>query len=95
MFLVIVLDSTKICMTEPLSLSVVSEAVSNQLNGTVESTSNVNGSPPPTSTVMEDVTGLTLTSDEESSPLQKQPKNQRNVSINIALEILNGTHHHI
>ncbi|KAG1773930.1 hypothetical protein EDD22DRAFT_946794 [Suillus occidentalis] len=61
--------------TEPLSLSVVSEAVSNQPNGTVESTSDVNVTPPPTSI------GLILSSDEESSLLQKQLKNQSNTQI--------------
>jgi hypothetical protein len=81
-------------MTEPLSLSVVSEAVSNQPNGTVKSTSesDVNVTPPPASTVKDEVMGLTLGSDEESSLLQKQLKNQkstqkqRNVSIYVALE---------
>jgi hypothetical protein len=66
---------------------VVSEAVPNQPNGTVESTTT--GDVKGTSTVMEDVFG----SDEESSLLQKQPKNQkstqkqRNVSINVTAEI--------
>ncbi|KAG2339846.1 hypothetical protein BDR05DRAFT_967457, partial [Suillus weaverae] len=65
--------------TEPQSLMlVVSEAVLNQPNGTVESTTTgVNGAPPLTSTVMDDVFDLTLGNDEENSLLQKQPKNQK------------------
>jgi hypothetical protein len=61
-------------------MPVVSEAVLNQSNGTVESTTNV--------------IDLTHGSDEENNLLQKQPKDQkstqkqRNVSINVTLEIL-------
>ncbi|KAG1892769.1 hypothetical protein F4604DRAFT_52217 [Suillus subluteus] len=88
------IDSNESPATEPQSLMpVISEAVLNQSNGNVKSTTDVNGTPPPTSTVMEDsdVIDLTLRSDEENSLLQKQPKNQkstqkqRNVSIESTL----------
>ncbi|KAG1755997.1 hypothetical protein EDB19DRAFT_1902166 [Suillus lakei] len=64
--------------TEPQDLMpVVSEVVHNQPNGTMESTTNIIGTAPPASNIMEDVIDLTLGSDEENSLLQKQPKNQK------------------
>ncbi|KAG2077704.1 hypothetical protein BDR04DRAFT_1088810 [Suillus decipiens] len=75
--------------TEPQSLIpvVVSEAVLNPPNGTVEST-NVNGNPPPTSTVMGDVIDLTHGSDEENSLLQKQPKIEKSTQRQTNTQIL-------
>ncbi|KAG2152873.1 hypothetical protein DEU56DRAFT_776647, partial [Suillus clintonianus] len=67
--------------TEPQNpMSEVSEVVHHQPNGTVDSIDDVIGTPPPTSTVMEDAIDLTLGSDEGSSPLQKQPtQKQKNI----------------
>ncbi|KAG2043143.1 hypothetical protein BDR03DRAFT_502144 [Suillus americanus] len=79
----LMISGSKLHISEPQSLvmPVVSEAVLNQPNGTVESTTDINGTPPPTSTVMEDsdsdAIDLTLGTDEENSFLQKQPKNQK------------------